>query len=153
FHEFGHALHGLLSDVTYRSLSGTSVSRDFVELPSQVMENWAEDPAVLKEYAKHHETGETIPDALIAKLESAGTFGQGIATLEYLASDMLHFEYLANTSTITISVEELEKASMEKAGLIDVFIPRPRSTYFCHILSGGFSAGYFSYIWAELFDA
>src|SRR5690606_33473031 len=93
FHEFGHALHGLLSDVTYRSLSGTSVSRDFVELPSQVMENWAEDPAVLKEYAKHHETGETIPDALIAKLESAGTFGQGFATVEYLASAILDFDY------------------------------------------------------------
>ena len=153
FHEFGHALHGLLSDVTYRSLSGTSVSRDFVELPSQVMENWAEDPAVLKEYAKHHETGETIPDALIAKLESAGTFGQGFATVEYLASAILDFDYHTITSPITVSAEEFEKASMEKAGLIDEIIPRHRSTYFSHIFSGGYSAGYYSYIWAEVLDA
>lgn len=153
FHEFGHALHGLLSDVSYRSLSGTSVSRDFVELPSQVMENWAEDPAVLKEYAKHFETGESIPDSLIAKLESAGTFGQGFATVEYLASAILDFDYHTITSPITVSAEAFEKASMEKAGLIDEIIPRHRSTYFNHIFNGGYSAGYYSYIWAEVLDA
>lgn len=153
FHEFGHALHGLLSDVTYRSLSGTSVSRDFVELPSQVMENWAEEPAVLKNYAKHYETGEPIPDALIAKLESAGTFGQGFATVEYLASAILDFDYHTITSPIEVSAEEFEKASMERAGLIDEIIPRHRSTYFSHIFSGGYAAGYYSYIWAEVLDA
>jgi len=153
FHEFGHALHGLLSDVTYRSLSGTSVSRDFVELPSQVMENWAEDPAVLKTYAKHYETDAIIPDELIAKLESAGTFGQGFATVEYLASAILDFDYHTITAPITVSAVEFEKASMEKAGLIDEIIPRHRSTYFNHIFSGGYSAGYYSYIWAEVLDA
>lgn len=153
FHEFGHALHGLLSNVTYQRLSGTSVSRDFVELPSQVMENWAEDPAVMKAYAIHYETGATIPDALIAKLESAGTFGQGFATVEYLASAILDFDYHTITSPITVSAEEFEKASMEKAGLIDEIIPRHRSTYFSHIFSGGYSAGYYSYIWAEVLDA
>ncbi|MFB2121171.1 M3 family metallopeptidase [Parapedobacter sp. 2B3] len=153
FHEFGHALHGLLSDVSYRSLSGTSVSRDFVELPSQVMENWAEDPAVLKTYAKHYESGEAIPDSLIAKLESAGTFGQGFATVEYLASAILDFDYHTITSPITVSAQAFEKASMQKAGLIDEIIPRHRSTYFNHIFSGGYSAGYYSYIWAEVLDA
>ena len=153
FHEFGHALHGLLSNVTYRSLAGTAVSRDFVELPSQVMENWAEDPAVLKEYAKHYQTGETIPDELIAKLESAGTFGQGFATVEYLASSILDFDYHTITSPITVSAQEFETASMTKAGLIDEIIPRHSSTYFQHIFSGGYSAGYYSYIWAEVLDA
>ncbi len=153
FHEFGHALHGLLSDVTYRSLSGTSVSRDFVELPSQVMENWAEDPAVLKEYAKHYQTGEVIPDELIAKLESAGTFGQGFATVEYLASSILDYDYHTITTPITVSAQEFEAASMKKAGLIDEIIPRHSSTYFQHIFSGGYSAGYYSYIWAEVLDA
>lgn len=153
FHEFGHALHGLLSDVSYRSLSGTSVSRDFVELPSQVMENWAEDPEVLKTYAKHYETDAAIPDELIAKLESAGTFGQGFATVEYLASSILDFDYHTITSPITVSAQEFEKASMEKAGLIGEIIPRHSSTYFNHIFNGGYSAGYYSYIWAEVLDA
>lgn len=153
FHEFGHALHGLLSDVSYRSLSGTSVSRDFVELPSQVMENWAEDPEVLKTYAKHYETDAAIPDELIAKLESAGTFGQGFATVEYLASAILDFDYHTITSPIMVSAQEFERASMEKAGLIGEIIPRHSSTYFNHIFNGGYSAGYYSYIWAEVLDA
>ncbi len=153
FHEFGHALHGLLSNVTYRSLAGTSVSRDFVELPSQVMENWMEDPAVLKEYAKHYQTGESIPDALIAKLERAGTFGQGFATVEYLASSFLDYDYHTITAPITVTAQEFEKASMAKAGLIDEIIPRHSSTYFQHIFNGGYSAGYYSYIWAEVLDA
>lgn len=153
FHEFGHALHGLLSNVNYRSLAGTAVSRDFVELPSQVMENWAEDPAVLKEYAKHYQTDETIPDELIAKLESAGTFGQGFATVEYLASSILDFDYHTITTPITVSASEFEKASMKKAELIDEIIPRHSSTYFQHIFSGGYAAGYYSYIWAEVLDA
>lgn len=153
FHEFGHALHGLLSDVTYQSLSGTSVSRDFVELPSQVMENWAADPAVLKEYAKHYETGEAIPDELIQKLENAGTFDQGFATTEYLASAILDFDYYSVTSPIEIGAQEFEAQSMAKAGLINEIIPRHRSTHFQHIFSGGYSAGYYSYIWAQVLDA
>ncbi len=153
FHEFGHALHGLLSDVTYQSLAGTSVSRDFVELPSQVMENWAADPAVLKEYAKHYETGEAIPDELIKKLENAGTFDQGFATTEYLASAILDFDYYSVTEPIEIGAQEFEAQSMAKAGLISEIIPRHRSTHFQHIFSGGYSAGYYSYIWAQVLDA
>lgn len=153
FHEFGHALHGLLSDVKYRSLAGTNVSRDFVELPSQVMENWAADPAVLKMYAKHYQTGEAIPDALIAKLENAGTYGQGFATMEYLASSLLDMEFHTITAPIQgKSAQEFEKAAMDKWGLIPSILPRHRSTYFSHVFSGGYSAGYYSYIWAGVLD-
>jgi len=153
FHEFGHALHGLLSNVTYESLSGTSVSRDFVELPSQIMENWAADPQVLKLYAKHYQTGEAIPDELIAKLERAGTFDQGFATVEYLAASLLDMDYHTQTAPITTDATAFEQASMAKYGLIDEIIPRYRSTYFQHIFSGGYSAGYYSYIWAEVLDS
>ena len=153
FHEFGHALHGLLSNVTYESLSGTSVSRDFVELPSQIMENWAADSEVLKSYAKHYETGEAIPDELITKLENAGTFDQGFATVEYLAASFLDMDYHTQTAPIAISADDFEKASMEKVGLIDEIIPRYRSSYFNHIFAGGYSAGYYSYIWAEVLDS
>lgn len=153
FHEFGHALHGLLSNVKYRSLSGTSVSRDFVELPSQIMENWAADPEVLKTYAKHYKTGEAIPDSLIAKMEKAGTFDQGFATTEYLAASLLDMAYHAIKTPITGDVNTFEKAAMDKIGLIDAIIPRYRSTYFQHIFSGGYSAGYYAYIWAEVLDS
>jgi peptidyl-dipeptidase Dcp len=153
FHEFGHALHGLLSNVTYRSLAGTAVSRDFVELPSQIMENWAADSEVLKSYALHHETGEAIPDELIAKLENAGTFDQGFATVEYLAASILDMDYHTITEKIAVSASEFEKTSMDKAGLIKEIIPRYRSTYFNHIFAGGYSAGYYSYIWAEVLDS
>lgn len=153
FHEFGHALHGLLSRVTYQSLSGTSVPRDFVELPSQIMENWASDPEVLKTYAKHYETGEPIPDELIAKLENASTFDQGFATVEYLAASFLDMDYHTQREPIHADVDEFEDAAMQRIGLIDEIIPRYRSTYFQHIFSGGYSAGYPSYIWAEVLDA
>ena len=153
FHEFGHALHGLLSNVKYRSLAGTAVSRDFVELPSQVMENWAADPEVLKTYAKHYKTGEAIPDSLIAKMEQAGTFDQGFATVEYVAASLLDLDYHATTKPIEGDVNAFEVAGMKKIGLIDAIIPRYRSTYFQHIFSGGYSAGYYAYIWAEVLDA
>lgn len=153
FHEFGHALHGLMSNVKYRSLAGTSVSRDFVELPSQIMENWATDPEVLKTYAKHYKTGEAIPDSLIAKMEKAGTFDQGFATTEYLAASLLDMAYHATKTPITGDVNTFEKAAMDKIGLIDAIIPRYRSTYFQHIFSGGYSAGYYAYIWAEVLDS
>ncbi|WP_140938024.1 M3 family metallopeptidase [Sphingobacterium lumbrici] len=153
FHEFGHALHGLLSNVKYKSLSGTSVPRDFVELPSQIMENWAADAEVLKTYAKHYQTGEAIPDSLIAKMDKAGTFDQGFATVEYLSASLLDMNYHATTSPITTEVNAFEKDAMAKIGLIDAIIPRYRSSYFQHIFSGGYSAGYYSYIWSEVLDS
>jgi peptidyl-dipeptidase Dcp len=152
FHEFGHALHGLLSNVSYKSLAGTNVYRDFVELPSQVMENWAADPAVLKMYAKHYKTGEIIPDALIQKLENSGTFGQGFATVEYLASAFLDMGFHTSTTTITGTAEAFENESMKKIGLIPSIIPRHRANYFSHIFAGGYSAGYYSYIWSGVLD-
>lgn len=153
FHEFGHALHGLFSNVKYKSLAGTSVPRDFVELPSQVMENWAADPEVLKTYAKHYKTGEAIPDSLIAKMDKAGTFDQGFATTEYVSASILDMDYHAATSPITAKAVDFEMASMSKIGLIDAIIPRYRSTYFQHIFAGGYSAGYYAYIWAEVLDS
>lgn len=152
FHEFGHALHGLLSNVTYRSLAGTSVPRDFVELPSQIMENWAAEPEVLKMYAKHYKTGEVIPDALVNKLKKAGTFDQGFATTEYLAASLLDLAYHSQTKDITVDANTFEKAAMTKIGLIESIIPRYRSTYFSHIFSGGYSSGYYSYIWSGVLD-
>ena len=152
FHEFGHALHGLLSNVTYKSLAGTSVPRDFVELPSQIMENWAAEPAVLKMYAKHYKTGEVIPDALVSKLKKAGTFDQGFATTEYLAASLLDLAYHSQTEDITIDANTFEKEAMTKIGLIESIIPRYRSTYFSHIFSGGYSSGYYSYIWSGVLD-
>ena len=152
FHEFGHALHGLLSNVTYESLSGTSVYTDFVELPSQIMENWAAEPEVLKMYAKHYKTGEVIPDALITKLQESATFDQGFTTVEYLAASYLDLNYHTLTEPLTENVVPFEKDAMKKLGLINSIIPRYRSTYFNHIFSGGYSAGYYSYIWSGVLD-
>ena len=153
FHEFGHALHGLLSNVNYRSLAGTNVPRDFVELPSQIMENWAADPEVIKQYAKHYQTGEVIPDELIAKMKAAGTFDQGFATTEYLAASLLDLDFHTITEPIQSDITSFEAKSMNKIGLISSIIPRYRSTYFGHIFSGGYSAGYYSYIWSEVLDS
>lgn len=153
FHEFGHALHGLLSNVTYESLSGTAVPRDFVEMPSQIMESWAAHPDVLKSYARHYETGEPIPDELVAKLGRAATFNQGFATVEYLAAAYLDMDYHTRTEAIDTDANAVERASMQRIGLIDEIIPRYRSTYFQHIFSGGYSAGYNSYIWADVLAA
>jgi peptidyl-dipeptidase Dcp len=152
FHEFGHALHGMLSDVTYESLSGTSVPRDFVEFGSQIMENWAADPEVLRMYAKHHETGEVIPDELIQKLQASSTFDQGFATVEYLAASYLDLAYHLFTEPTEVDPRAFESAEMERIELIEEIIPRYRTGYFSHIFSGGYSAGYYSYIWAEVLD-
>ena len=177
FHEFGHALHGLLSQCTYKSVAGTSVARDFVELPSQIMENWAFQDEVLAEYARHYETGEVIPAELVAKINAAGTFNQGFMTTELAAASILDLKWhmlseLPSDSTVTSSdstvissdstvisseveksfVEEFEAAACKEMGLIDEIIPRYRSTYFAHIFSGGYSAGYYSYLWAEVLD-
>lgn len=152
FHEFGHALHGLLSNVTYETLSGTSVPTDFVELPSQIMENWAAEPEVLKMYAKHYKTGEIIPDALIQKLQESATFDQGFATVEYLAASYLDLNYHTLTEPLTQNVIPFEVDAMKKLGLTSSIIPRYRSTYYNHIFNGGYSAGYYSYIWSGVLD-
>jgi peptidyl-dipeptidase Dcp len=152
FHEFGHALHGLLSNVTYESLAGTSVPRDFVELPSQIMENWASEPEVMRMYAKHYKTGDVIPDALIEKMQKAGTFDQGFITTEYLAASLLDMAYHTQKSAITTDAETFEKTAMNKINLPATIISRYRSTYFNHIFAGGYSAGYYSYIWSGVLD-
>jgi peptidyl-dipeptidase Dcp len=152
FHEFGHALHGLLSNVTFESLAGTNVYTDFVELPSQIMENWAAEPEFLRLYAKHYQTGKVIPDALIEKLQQASTFDQGFATTEYLAASLLDMHYHTMDRDLHEDINAYEKAAMKKIGLIDEIIPRYRSTYFGHIFSGGYSAGYYSYIWSGVLD-
>ena len=153
FHEFGHALHGLLSDRTYPRLTGTSVVRDFVELPSQIMENWAEHPDVLREFARHVETGEPIPDELVERIQQARTFNEGFATTEYLAASYLDLAWHVRTETTAADVTAVEQAELERIGLIPEIASRYRSTYFAHIFSGGYSSGYYSYIWAAVLDA
>jgi peptidyl-dipeptidase Dcp len=152
FHEFGHALHGLLSNVKTESLAGTSVSRDFVELPSQFMEHYAFEPEVLQVYAKHYQTGGVIPMALIEKMEKASKFNQGFATVEYLAASLLDLGYHSLPAGKVIEPSKFEKEQMDKIGLIKQIAPRYRSTYFQHIFTGGYSAGYYSYIWSEVLD-
>lgn len=153
FHEFGHALHGLLSKVHYETLSGTSVPRDFVELPSQVMEHWAFEPEVLKFYAKHYETGEVIPTGLVEKMKNASKFNQGFGTVEYLAASFLDMSYHTVQAGEKVETTAFEKEKMDALGLIAQIPPRYRSTYFQHIFSGGYSAGYYSYIWSEVLDS
>ncbi len=153
FHEFGHALHGLLSQCTYEKLSGTAVPRDFVELPSQIMENWASEPEVLRLYAKHYETGEPIPEPLIRKLVESNKFNQGFATVEYLAASYLDMDWHGLEEPAEIDPLAFEKKSMARIGLIPQVVVRYRTPYFSHIFSGGYSAGYYSYIWAEVLDA
>lgn len=153
YHEFGHALHGLLSDCYYRSLSGTSVPRDFVELPSQIMENWAAEPEVMKVYAKHYETGEIIPKELIDKLKKSKHFNQGFASVEYLSASFLDMDWHTIERTAEVNVFDFEDESSENIKMIPEIIVRYRSTYFAHIFSGGYSSGYYSYIWAEVLDA
>ena len=154
FHEFGHGLHGLLTQCTYSSLSGTTVSRDFVELPSQFMENFAGEPEVLKMYAKHYKTGEVIPDAMIKKMQASEKFNQGFATTEYLAAALLDMDYHTLSLPVDIKAQEFEKSNMDKIGLLNAIPPRYNSTYFQHIFAGDeYAAGYYAYIWAEVLDA
>lgn len=153
FHEFGHCLHGILSQCHYRSLSGTNVPRDFVEMPSQVMENWCRHPQVMKEYAKHYQTGEAIPDSLIAKIEAAATYGQGFINTELLAASLLDMDYHSITKPTKIVLPNFEDQAMAKIGLIPEIISRYKSCYFQHIFSGGYSAGYYSYTWTAILDA
>jgi peptidyl-dipeptidase Dcp len=153
FHEFGHALHGLLSNCTYERLSGTEVPSDFVELPSQIMENWASDPEVIKSYARHYKTGEPISQELVDKIKKSSLFNQGFATVEYLAASFLDMDWHTLTELKEQDPLAFEAASLNKIGLIPEIIVRYRSPYFNHIFSGGYSAGYYSYIWSEVLDA
>jgi len=156
FHEFGHALHGMFSDVTYPSFAGTSVPRDFVEYPSQVNEMWADWPEVLSNYAKHFETGEAMPRELLDKVLASSKFNQGYATTEYLAASLLDQAWHQLTPEQVPSADEVvsfEEKALKKAGVeLSEVPPRYRTNYFSHIL-GGYSAGYYSYIWSEVLDA
>ncbi len=161
FHEFGHALHGLLSDVRYPTFAGTNVPRDWVEFPSQINENWALDKSLVKEYARHVETGEPIPDELLDAISAASEFGQGFATSEYLGASIIDLAWhslsaaeAAELEATPETVAEFEAEALRAAGLDNELIaPRYRSTYFNHIFAGGYSAGYYSYLWAEALDA
>lgn len=153
FHEFGHALHGMLSNCNYETTSGTNTPRDFVEFPSQVMENWCLHPEVLKTYALHYKTNQPMPEELIQKIQNSKKFNQGFETVEYLAAAFLDMDWHTVTQPIKINANEFENISMNRIGLIKEIIPRYRSTYFNHIFSGDYSAGYYSYIWSEVLDA
>ena len=153
FHEFGHALHGLLSKAHYKTLSGTNTPRDFVELPSQFMENYAYEPEVLKTYAFHYQTGEVIPDELIAKINAAGKFNQGFVTTELLSASILDMDFHELTTAEGLDVNAFEKASLKKMNMIDEIIVRYRPTFYNHIFTTGYEAGYYSYTWAAVLDA
>ncbi len=152
FHEFGHGLHGLLAQAHYGTVAGTNVKRDFVELPSQILENWSMDPEFLPMYAKHYETGEPIPAELINKLQEISTFNQGFRTTELAAAAILDMNWHDLASAEGVDVEKFERDMMNKIGLIPEIAPRYRTTYFNHIWGGGYSAGYYSYLWAEVLD-
>jgi peptidyl-dipeptidase Dcp len=158
FHEFGHVLHGLLSDVRYPRLSGTSVPRDFVEFPSQVNEMWAIWPELLSQYAVHHVTGQRLPQDLVDKVIAAQSYGEGFATTEYLAAALLDLEWHRRGADDAVvpaqDVEAFEHAALARHGIaLELIPPRYRSSYFSHIFAGGYSAGYYSYIWSEVLDA
>lgn len=152
FHEFGHALHSLFRDVHYSGIAG--VPRDFVELPSQIMEHWVFEPEVLKVYAKHYQTGEVIPAELIEKLDKSGKYGQGFATTEYLAASLLDMDFhVLKSVDPAMNVMDFEQETLGKRGLLKQIPSRYRTTYFNHTMGGGYTAGYYSYIWAEVLDS
>ena len=154
FHEFGHALHGLLSDVTYPLIAGTNVARDFVELPSQLYEHWLEQPEVLREFAVHAETGEPMPEALLKKVLAARRFNQGFATVEYTASALVDLDLHLLPSADDVDVVAFEKAALDKIGMPEAMVMRHRTPHFAHIFSGdGYASGYYSYLWSEVLDA
>ena len=153
FHEFGHALHGLLSKAHYKSLSGTNTPRDFVELPSQFMENYVYEPEVLKTYAFHYETGEVILDELIEKINKASAFNQGFVTTELLSASILDMDFHELTSAEGLDVNAFEAESLKKMGMIDEIIVRYRPTFYNHIFTTGYEAGYYSYTWSAVLDA
>ena len=150
FHEFGHAIAGFVGNVPYPTLGG--FPRDFVEVPSQIMENWCLEPEVLKLYAKHYKTGELIPVALVDKIEKSAQFNQGFITVEYLAAALLDMDWHTLSTTTEQDATAFEKASMAKIQLLPEIPPRYRSPYYSHVFSGGYSAGYYAYIWSEVYD-
>ena len=152
FHEFGHALHGLLSDATYPSLSGTNVTRDYVEFPSQMMENWAREPEVIADYAKHYQTNQPMPLELLDKISKASKFNQGFATTEYVAASYLDMAWHTNKEKVE-DANQFENKTLSDLGLIEEITSRYRSTYFAHIFAGGYSMGYYSYLWTEVLEA
>jgi peptidyl-dipeptidase Dcp len=154
FHEFGHALHGMLSNVTYPLLSGTNVSTDFVEFPSQVYENWLEQPEMLRRFARHYITGAPMPEPLLEKLLLARRFNQGFATIEYTASALVDLDLHLLAAEAPINVVDFEKKRLEQLGMPEAIIMRHRTPHFQHIFSGGgYAAGYYSYLWSEVLDA
>ncbi len=154
FHEFGHGLHGLLSNVTYPSLSGTSVKRDFVELPSQLFEHWALTPEILKSHALHAETGAPIPDDLLEKVLAARKFDQGFATVEYVASAIIDLDlHEAARADETVDIDAVEASVLERIGMPSEIVLRHRPPHFLHLFAGGYAAGYYSYLWSEVMDA
>jgi len=153
FHEFGHALHGLLSQATYKRLSGTNTPRDFVELPSQFMENYCYEPEILRTYAFHYQTGEVMPDELIEKINAAKKFNQGFVETELLSASILDMDYHEITDTLDFDVNAFEAASLQKMQMIPEIIVRYRSTFYNHIFTTGYEAGYYSYTWSAVLDA
>ena len=153
FHEFGHALHGLLSKATYKSLAGTNTPRDFVELPSQFMENYCYHPQIMKTYAFHYQTGEVMPDELIEKINRASTFNEGFVMTELLSASILDMDYHKMTTTDAFDVNAFEEASMKNMQMIPEIITRYRSTFYNHIFTTGYAAGYYSYTWSAVLDA
>lgn len=154
FHEFGHALHGMFASQKYPSLSGTNVARDFVEFPSQFNEHWALDPKVLRHYAVHYQTNETIPQALVAKIKKASTFNNGYSLTELISASMLDLQWhKLSAGTMIKNVDEFEKEALHKTGLdLPQVPPRYRSSYFNHIWAGGYAAGYYAYTWTKMLD-
>jgi peptidyl-dipeptidase Dcp len=154
FHEFGHGLHGLLSNVTYPAIAGTRVATDFVELPSQLYEHWLERPAVLQQFARHYKTGEPMPDALLKKLLAARTFNQGFATVEYVASALVDLDFHELASAENFDSAAFEKTALANIGMPDEIAMRHRPPHFAHVFSGGgYAAAYYSYMWSEVLDA
>jgi peptidyl-dipeptidase Dcp len=154
FHEFGHALHGLLSNVTYPLIAGTNVARDFVELPSQLYEHWLEEPAVLRAHARHAKTGEPMPEALLNKVLAARRFNQGFATVEYTSSALVDLAFHMLEDANNLDAQTFETEALRKIGMPEYMVMRHRPTHFAHIFSGdGYASGYYSYLWSEVLDA
>ena len=156
FHEFGHGLHGLMTQIRYENFSGVDGPRDYTEFPAQMLEHWAEQKQVLAQYAKHHETGAVIPDELVEKMLKASTFNQGFKTTEFIAASLLDLAWHSLTPDEAAKITdaaEFERETLESYGLLSEIEPRYRSQYFAHIFAGGYSAGYYAYLWSEILDA
>jgi peptidyl-dipeptidase Dcp len=153
FHEFGHALHGLMSDLTYRTIAGTNVARDFVEFPSQLYEHWLEQPEILRRHALHYRTGEPMPEELLQRVLAARTFNQGFATVEFISSALVDLDFHAAGADVS-DPAAFERATLQRIGMPSAIVMRHRPPHFQHVFAGsGYSAGYYSYLWSEVLDA